>query len=297
MKAAGAVQRYGMLLTALTEVSACQLVGGYEQFRPPRDAGVGAGGVDGGVDSSAPRPACADLPEAGIDASNMRRVSNGFTCFWMDRTEVSRAEYSKFLELGPPALHHASCGDNRYQPAPVEAGDGELCNVPGGVKLSSEPDHPIVCVDWCDALGYCTSLGKSLCKDSYAVPNTRAQSDWYAACSNAGEPTYPTAYPFGNDYKEKRCNDENHPATGCGADRGCTTVPVGSLEDCANAAGVLHLAGNVHEWTEGCSGDECYVRGGSMQTSTIGIQCNHREPAERTERDATIGFRCCHYPP
>ena len=300
MKAAGAVQR-SILLTVLTSVGACQLVGGYDQFTPARDAG--AGGADGGIDSSvhpdvdsdAQHPSCVDLPDVRFDLSNMRRVSNGSTCFWMDRTEVSRAEYLEFLELAHPAPNHPSCGDNRYDPAPLEASAGETCHVPAGVKLSSELDHPIVCVDWCDALGYCTSLGKTLCKD--AILSTPAGSDWYAACSNASN-AEPTAYPFGNEYK-KVCNDENHPAAGCGPDLDCfTTVPVGSLAECANTAGVLHLAGNVHEWTEACSGDAgCYVRGGSMQTRAASLRCKYFEEADRAERDATIGFRCCYHAP
>jgi formylglycine-generating enzyme required for sulfatase activity len=299
MKAARALQRYGIGMTALTAVGACQLVGGYEQFTPARDAGAdaragaGAAGMDSGIDSGASKPVCADLPELpGNRASNMQRVSNGSTCFWMDRTEVSRGEYRDFLEHPrPTAIHHPSCGNNRYEPASVDANGIETCAVPQGVKLSSELDHPIVCVDWCDAFGYCASLGKSLCKDTYAVPSTRVGSDWYAACSNARD----APYPFGNDYDSGICNDENHPTAGCGAELGCTTVPVSALAECTNDAGVFHLTGNVQEWTEACDGDACYVRGGSMQTGAAGLQCKYFEAASRSARDATIGFRCCAY--
>lgn len=272
------LRRALVLLMALHGASACQLVGGFEQFSPAADD------VEGG----APRPTCADASEPHVDVSRMRLLRNGSRCFWMDQTEVSRDQYAQFLTTSPAEPEGDVCLGNRYEPASVDASGAERCSVPPGVNLSTGGDHPIVCVDWCDARAYCASLDKSLCEDG-------SQSDWYAACSNGARVT---DYPFGPRHELDVCNDGENSTTGCAVTLACTTVPVGSLKACVNDAGVFDLSGNVQEWTDACDqrGD-CKVRGGAMTTRAAALRCDRFQSKPRMTRDASIGFRCCYYPP
>jgi hypothetical protein len=65
-----------------------------------------------------------------------------------------------------------------------------------------------VCVDWCDALGFCAFVGKRLCGGMGGGPitvqnaNDASQDEWYNACSEGGV----QLYPYGNTYQPTACN-------------------------------------------------------------------------------------------
>jgi formylglycine-generating enzyme required for sulfatase activity len=199
--------------------------------------------------------------------------------FWIDRTEVTNAQYRQCVEAGvcqPPA----TCIDERV----VEPSYGE----------PSKADDPVVCVDWDDAQAYCVWAGARL----------PTEAEWeYAARGPDGR-----LYPWGNKFD---CAGGNllDRATGC--DDGYKwTAPVGSFPDGASWCGAQHLAGNVAEWvadwythdyyarspsqnpTGPPSGERRIMRGGSWETFPTVARCAYRESHDPARSYYDWGFRC-----
>ncbi|EDM80324.1 protein kinase domain protein [Plesiocystis pacifica SIR-1] len=229
-------------------------------------------------------------PEGGLcpagDGPAMVRIPEG--C--IDSTEVTRAQYQAWLEAGPGTDGRASACDWNQSFEPT-------CGWPPG----SNPDKPVVCVDWCDAAAYCEDAGKRLCGaigggaydwEAYDDPLV---SEWHAACSSGGS----YDYTYGNDHDPAACR---------GADEDMWAwVDVGSLSGCqspdAAYAGVFDLSGNVLEWEDACAGsgsaaDACRVRGGGFNYGGPGLRCDMGGGLEwaRSEVHVGLGFRCCATP-
>ena len=90
-------------------------------------------------------------------------------------------------------------------------------------------NHPVVGVDWYDAMCYCRWEGKRL----------PLWSEWEAAVG--GDQGW--NYPWGNTYQGSRVNDSNQ-----SPDVYKYTMPVNSLPEGATQLGVYHMVGNVSEW-------------------------------------------------
>ncbi|PRQ09087.1 formylglycine-generating enzyme family protein [Enhygromyxa salina] len=243
-----------------------------EDAPPPlEDITCPAGQADGGMG-----PSMVELPEG----------------FCIDTTEVTRAQYSAWLETAPSTSGQPSaCAENQdFEPS---------CAWP---PPDHEANYPVVCVDWCDARAYCEAAGKRLCGqiggggggyefDSYADASV---SEWHAACTAGGE----SEYSYGDEYDPLTCR---------GADAEDYTtwgfVEVGTLAGCHSAvdpySGVYDLSGNAAEWDNGCDGDEpdapCRIRGGSFEFNDVGLRCamagDLRWP--RMRQVVSVGFRCC----
>ncbi len=284
---AHAAAQHGYVATLALLLTACEILTGYDPFYPPeRDAGSG--------DTGSPR--CSVRPPAELRGPELVAHEVNGHCFWIDRAEVTRADYARFLrEVPRGSTDETPCDENAtIEPAPVD-GTGERCTA-GGILVSSDANHPIVCVDWCDARAYCRWAGKALCRDQYVSPNL-LQNDWYAACANGARRTI---YPYGSTHHEALCNGSRQSDTGCESGA-CTTVAAESLPSCSSELGVRHLSGNVAEWTEACldvtgPADDCRVRGGSFQSGATGLACDAAYAYRRGTHHAAVGFRCCWYP-
>ena len=208
--------------------------------------------------------------------------------FCIDATEVTRTQYDEWLSTSPSTSGQPSaCSWNdSYMPA---------CEWPPG----AEGDLPVVCVDWCDALAYCSGVGKRLCGKIGGGANAledhadATKSQWYAACSSGGT----QVYPYGDVFSESACN---------GYDSGPgRTVPVASLAGCQSAVsgyqGVFDLSGNVWEWEDSCSGnagatDRCRARGADFAGGVSNLRCDHDTDRDRDRQNDDLGFRCCSSP-
>jgi formylglycine-generating enzyme required for sulfatase activity len=157
--------------------------------------------------------------QAQPDEEPARKVT--MTGFWLDKTEVTNAQYAKCVADG-------------------------ACDVPNELKSATHPDYytnpdfadyPVIYVTWNDADTYCKWAGRRL----------PTEAEWeYAARGSAdyrnfpwGD-TEPTAENANYEYKNK------------------DTAKVGSYPSGASPFGVLDMAGNVWEWTADFYGSTYY---------------------------------------
>jgi formylglycine-generating enzyme len=262
-----------------------------------RDSGVayggsaGAAGQDAGAEASAGSAGSTQkCPDDGDGLPMVRLPAN----FCIDATEVTQEQYLGFVE------------DTKVDPTQESAQPQALCSANASFKPSChwndgplEPTMPVVCVSWCDAWAYCNWNGKRLCGrlgGGTLLPEDSGQpniSEWTYACSSGGT----SAYPYGPDYVQTKCNTETQ-----------SMVPAGSKPDCQSTssvyAGAYDLSGNVWEWEDSCSGigdasdlDMCNLRGGGFKNSggdTSVYSCfTYTIGAERHTDWEDIGFRCC----
>ncbi len=228
------------------------------------------GSADGGrVDAGA----C-----AGEGGPGAIRVEFDGGTFCIDSTEVTNQDYAAFLT--------AKGSDTSGQPPECA---GNTTYVPSGACVTfgwpvpqSQLDDPVACVDWCDALAFCSWAGKRLCAPR--VDALVARNEWYIACSRDGT----RVYPYGNEYDAGACN---------GA--GTATVAVRSLSGCVGGYdGLFDMSGNVSEWVDSCDdAGNCFHGGGGYETTStppeVALACDGGSFIGRMAIFTDVGFRCC----
>lgn len=187
--------------------------------------------------------------------------------FWIDRREVSNAEYERCIASGNCAVRRLwQCTRDRVvldDPAPFLA-----------------PDQPAVCISWAEAAGYCQGRGGRL----------PGRSEWEKAARGSEA----RRYPWGND--PPTCEHANFSACGRTA-----ADPVGTRLDHPSPYGILDMAGNVAEWVspdvtpEGLyeQGSDAEIRGGHFGSAPEQLRATARAFMRSTEdRSVHVGFRC-----
>lgn len=267
-----------LCFTSAVVLSACSLLLDTSDLSDPTDdASVGTGSpIEGG---------------AGPDAVVSSRCPNGRGptmlpvdapggSFCIDTTEVTRAHYVAFLDSAPSTTGQpAACAWNTSFSSGVASVD------------MTKTDHPMVKVDWCDAVAFCAWAGKRLCGaiGSGALLTTAqttdpTKSEWMFACTRGGT----RGFPYGQVEDITTCNTDN-PAG--------TTEPVGKRAACAGGfPGLFDMSGNVSEWENACSGTSpsgdfgCVNRGGNWATSG---RCSYSSIDSVQGTSSDWGFRCC----
>ena len=139
---------------------------------------------------------------------------------------------------------------------------------------SAASELPVVGVDWYDAYAYAAWVGKSL-------PTLQ---QWQRAARGDDQ----RLYPWGDRFDASRCVCSESNAKG--------PVAAESLGKGASPYGILHLAGNVAEWTStDYRGSELKcVAGGSWddRCEIRGLVALNLAAAKLTLRNKEIGFRC-----
>ncbi|HET8759618.1 MAG TPA: formylglycine-generating enzyme family protein [Nitrospiria bacterium] len=209
--------------------------------------------------------------EVGVD--EMPQHSVRVRSFFMDRTEVTNAQYQKFIEVSG-------------RPAPADPKDVEYYAWVDGKPPAGQEEHPVCYVAWADADAYCRWVGKRL----------PTEAEWERAARGDDN----RIWPWGNTFDPTRCN-----TTEAGFR---WSTPVGSFPEGASPYGVLDLCGNVAEWTS--SWYEPYP-GSTLQRAAFGRKMRvarggawvlTAQPWSRTTnrnlaqppdlRHRTLGFRC-----
>lgn len=208
-----------------------------------------------------PKPACPEgmtLVPGGSFKMELRKdpVSIGPLC--VDTNEVTADQYAACVKGGKCTADHLKCATQ----ATFEAAD--------------KGNHPIVCVDFNQAVAYCTAQGKRLPTDE----------EWEWAARGGAEGW---SFPWGNTQpKEQLCWSGIRTRNG--------TCAVGSTPAGDNPQGIHDLAGNVFEWTtsRGDARSKARVgRGGSWKDGLPDLMKASRPAGfEVTYRCGFLGIRC-----
>lgn len=203
------------------------------------------------------------------EGHEIHRVSLG--TFYVSRVPITNAQYQIFVEA---TGHRLPPGWDDDRPAKE--------------MLS----HPVVTVNWHDALAYCGWLSQ--------VTGTRitlpSEAEWEKAARGSQDQR---AYPWGEGFEATRCNCRE---LGLEA-----TTPVGVFPDGASPYGVLDMAGNVWEWTRSVDADYPYdptdgredlaaggarvLRGGAFSFESSFARCAARDWSVPGNGDRRVGFR------
>lgn len=219
------------------------------------------------------------LPEASTAPDGMVRIDGGpvrlaqmapvgIAPFWMDHTEVTNAEYERFVRADGYRRAEFWADDITVDGEDlafeeVRAQFVDRTGRPGpatwtaGTYAEGEDDLPVRGVSWYEAQAYANFVGKRL----------PSLYHWHRAV-----PVGPT------DLMARRSNlNSDGP------------VPVATL-DALSPTGVEDLAGNVAEWMANPVEGSRYVIGGSWRDPRYSVnQPVRRDPADRSE---ILGFRC-----
>jgi len=199
------------------------------------------------------------------DEAPVRTLS--VSSFWMDRTEVTNAQFAAFVA----ATAYVTMAERKPDPkdfpgVPVEKLlAGSLVFTPAdtdrledchrwwryqpnadwrhptgpGSSITGKDNHPVVQVCWFDAVAYATWAGKRL--------PTEAEWEYAARGGIAGATfTWGADQPGAGGKWQANIWQGPFPKSNTAADGHLTTAPVGSFA--ANGFGLFDMAGNVWEW-------------------------------------------------
>jgi serine/threonine-protein kinase PpkA len=197
--------------------------------------------------------------------------------FELGRTEVTRAEYARFVRATGRAA--ARC---REPLRPLSRLKSLEWRDP---DFAQDEDEPVVCVSWQDANAYARWLSNET-GARYRLPT---EAEWlHAAASlprgsgcdqgNVADTSMGTRWTLASRFK---CSDGR-----------AHTSPVARYR--ASSLGAFDLAGNASEWTSGCGSNDCserVFRGTSWRDGPDETATGRRGASDADTGYTTIGFR------
>ena len=201
--------------------------------------------------------------------------------YYIDKYEVSNAQYKKFCEATGHALPLNPWWTKQY----LNTDD----------YLNAFPDSPVIGISWEDAAAFARWAGKRL----------PTEEEWEKAASWGRDAQNKRPWPWGDAFSQQRANvGTNGPK------------PVADFATGASAYGILNMAGNVSEWTDsyyqpfqGNQGNDArygtnyrVTRGGSFRGDADRVRTSRRDaelPTAQTQASDVvnriswlIGLRC-----
>lgn len=200
--------------------------------------------------------------------------------FWMDRYEVTNAEFKKFVDAAgyvteAEKLKSAGVFDAQKQEwALLDGADWRHPEGPGS-SVEGRMKHPVVHVSWNDAQAYARWAGKRL--------PSEAEWEWAARGGLTG-----SEYAWGDEFTHKGKLMANtwqgiFPVSDEGIDGFQSTAPVGSFPP--NGYGLFDISGNVWEWTADWFSEDYYQKANDAR--------NPKGPAKGSERVLRGGSWLC----
>lgn len=268
-------------------------------IEPPKSSPPGMVWVPGGEFAMG-----SEFPLARPDERPVHRVR--VSGFWMDRTEVTNAQFGKFVDATgyvtvaekaptleeimaqvppgtePPAKEDLVAASLVFTPTD---GPVPLTNmaawwrwVPGaswrspegpGSSIAGKADHPVVQVAWLDAVAYCEWAGKRL--------PTEAEWEFAARGGIDGAPFVWGDEPLSEDHPQVNIWQGDFPYRNTERDGFARTSPVGRFP--ANGYGLVDMGGNVWEWTADWFAADAYARR-AAKMGPLGVAIDPSGPAK-----------------
>lgn len=222
--------------------------------------------------------------------------------YWIGQTEVTNEQYRAFVETG------GYDDESLWTETGWKWRDSEGVSAPQCWDEAhlTQPELPVVCVSWYEAVAYARWLARETGLD-VRLPT---EAEWEKAARGTAGRTWPWGEesPDGNraNYCDDNCpyrwKDED-------VDDGYKyTAPVGSYAAGASPYGALDMIGNVGEWTSSKNMDYPYdasdgredpedssdyrsLRGGMWRYPKILLRCAARDSALPNSRTEYFGFR------
>ncbi len=263
---------YGLALALLFAFSGCGSERDHAEARPeasetaPSPAGAPRGARPDTPEEKRVRIAagelfagCREAEAATCIADELPGIRRSTDAFAIDRSEVTLAAYRACVEAGRCRAPDA----------------GEGCNW----SRSDRDEHPINCVDWDQAVAYCTWRGG------------RLPTEW--EWERAARGTDGRRQPWGEEAADcSRAVIDEGKGSACGEGDG--TLPVGSRLAGATPEGLVDLIGNVWEWTASSrdEGSTRVVRGGAYYVEPAHARASFLLRFKPTGRAPFVGLRC-----
>lgn len=200
-------------------------------------------------------------------------AGNDIDMFYIDKYEVTNAEYKKFIDANPLWQK-----DNALTSI---VGDTYLWGWKGNMYPKGRANHPVVNISWFAAKAYAEWVGKKL--------PTQAQWEKAAQGSIKGK-----KYAWGDESPKNQANYNRY--TEKVSFRKPPTMEVGSYS--SNEYGVYDITGNVNEWcldrldVDDIHGRYHIMRGGSWFDTAEDLEISQVSQHPVYDSMATLGFRC-----
>lgn len=212
-------------------------------------------------------------PGAGISPEESPQHQVHLETYQMGKYPVTNAQYAEFIKQQP-----------RQYPLPKRAGWNSLNRRPSPDTL----DHPVVWVNWHEAVAYCRWLSEQT-KRLYRLPS---EAEWEKAASWVDWPQggYKRMYPWGDGWNPDYCNSDYNV-------KQAQTRPVTDYPAGASDYGCYDMVGNIQEWTSTIWGSDEQTPDFSYpyqaQDGRENLETQHLDRIFRVQRGGLFStFRC-----